>query len=774
MAQAIIRAAVFLTFSFFFLTSTMDIAYSQGGNGKYDSDHDGLIEVSNLEQLDAIRYDLDGDGSPDRNGDASKYGDAFPTSGTETVCDAYSCNGYELVRSLDFDNSGSYASGAVNTAWTTGNGWEPIPGVGRSQFIFDGNGRTISSLYINRIDTYNVGLFYENEHGGVIREIGMVDVDVSGKSGGGLVGANVGIISLSYATGSVSGNELATGGLVGRNGFRGVGVIDDRSTISHSYAAATVSGGSGMGGLVGENWGRVISSYATGSASGDRGIGGLAGYNHGTVISSYATGDVDGSGGAVGGLAGYNWGGKIISSYASGMVDGDGSGVGGLAGRVLSDESESWVIASYATGDVSGNTQVGGLAGSVFNRSDVQGVRGVRIVASYATGEVSGTRFSGGFIGSRSPARDAAAGITVTASYWDTETSGQTAGVGSGQSTGIQGRTTSQLQSPTGYTGIYSTWDGDLDNADSDDNAATGVDDFWDFGTSSQYPALKADLDGDGTPTWQEFGSQRGDAQTYTPPDAPTGLTATAQRPTRITVSWSAPSEDGGAPVTAYDLRYIETGAPDKSDANWTEVPGVWTTGSDPLQYVLTGLAGGTQYDLQVRAVNVAGESEWSATISETTAPPVVPEAPTGLRALAVAGKAEVVLTWTAPANDGGAPITGYKIESSDDGSTLWMDVHTTAGEATGYTDDGTDSNGPTFEAGTTRHYRVSGVNSAGTGPPSKVAITTVDPVARYDANNNGMIERNEVIAAIRDYLGGAATITRADVIRLIRLYLAG
>ena len=66
----------------------------------------------------------------------------------------------------------------------------------------------------------------------------------------------------------------------------------------------------------------------------------------------------------------------------------------------------------------------------------------------------------------------------VTASYWDTETSGQTAGVGDGDAAGAQGRTTAQLQSPIGYTGIYSTWDEDLDNAQGDYNSATGTDGF--------------------------------------------------------------------------------------------------------------------------------------------------------------------------------------------------------------------------------------------------------------------------------------------------------
>ena len=76
--------------------------------------------------------------------------------------------------------------------------------------------------------------------------------------------------------------------------------------------------------------------------------------------------------------------------------------------------------------------------------------------------------------------------ITITASYWDTQATGQTTGVGVGDSTGVQAQTTAQLKSPIGYTGIYSTWDADLDNADRDDNSATGTDDFWDFGTSSQ------------------------------------------------------------------------------------------------------------------------------------------------------------------------------------------------------------------------------------------------------------------------------------------------
>ena len=102
-------------------------------------------------------------------------------------------------------------------------------------------------------------------------------------------------------------------------------------------------------------------------------------------------------------------------------------------------------------------------------------------------------------------------------------------------------------------------------------------------------------------------------------PGAPTGLTATADGQTRVDLTWNAPSSDGGSAITAYDLRYIRSDASDKADANWTVVQDVWTTGSGGLSYELTDLTGGTQYDLQVRAVNDSGDGPWSATATATT-----------------------------------------------------------------------------------------------------------------------------------------------------------
>ena len=92
-----------------------------GGPEKGDADSDGLIEVFDLEQLDAIRYHVDGDVAPDSDDGATAYEAAFPTADAESVCN--SCNGYELVWSLDFDDAGSYDSGAVNNVPLSG-----IPG----------------------------------------------------------------------------------------------------------------------------------------------------------------------------------------------------------------------------------------------------------------------------------------------------------------------------------------------------------------------------------------------------------------------------------------------------------------------------------------------------------------------------------------------------------------------------------------------------------------------------------------------------------------------
>jgi hypothetical protein len=92
-----------------------------------------------------------------------------------------------------------------------------------------------------------------------------------------------------------------------------------------------------------------------------------------------------------------------------------------------------------------------------------------------------------------------------------------------------------------------------------------------------------------------------------------------------------------------------------------------------------------------------------------------LPQPPTGLTANAISSS-QINISWSAPADNGGSAITGYKIEKSmDDGST-WSTIMT--GNTTTYADAG-------LLANTAYTYRVSAINSVGTGSPSNAATAT-------------------------------------------------
>ena len=484
----------------------------------YDADDDGLIEISYLEQLNALRWDPQGWG--EGFGDVEAYKLAFPNAAFDMGCpEPDYCRGYELTRSLDFTTADSYAAETTHTSWTDGDGWTPIGGSEWTEDfngVFEGNGHTIADLFIES-DENGVGLFAETDEWSDIRGIGLTSVDVTGsKFVGALVGRSTGRISKSYAVGSVSGTERV-GVLLGENA----------GEMSETYAGGVASGDRAVGGLVGFNAGHILRSYATSDASGGMiDVGGLVGYNSGLILGSYATGRVSGNERA-GGLVGAN-NGAIRASYATGRVRGRVR-VGGLAGH-----SQRPITASYATGDVRGEEDVGGLVGQNH----------AAISASFATGSVTG-EVAGGLVGYNGTEGDILASYAIgsvrggplvgglagrnvggiQAGYWDIETSGTLAAVGYVEDhTGFSGGfTTEELQRPTGLIGIYGdAWDVDADNADGDDNISTGRDDFWDFGDSSQYPLLKVDIDGDGRASWWEMGDQNGQREIPTPTPTPT------------------------------------------------------------------------------------------------------------------------------------------------------------------------------------------------------------------------------------------------------------
>ncbi|MCY4423853.1 MAG: fibronectin type III domain-containing protein [Acidimicrobiaceae bacterium] len=414
----------------------------------YDTDDDGLIEVSSLAQLDAVRWDADGDGYADHGGPLHE---GFPNALLGMGCPSTGCVGYELTADLDFDTNASGGADSGDDWWNFGHGWVPI-GADTDHFsgVFEGNGHVISNLFIDsdsvkqsqatgyyrtepgtggeaggtaEMRSIHLGLFEELARGGVIRNVGLGNVSVTrsfacirsrhphaGAYGfrlpceqgrvGGLVGVSAGTISRSWVTGAVS------------------------NTITESYRLGSERRGIMVGGLVGQA------------------------HSSSVISASFASADVSAD---------------DVLVYPSARMSGEPIWVGGLVGV-----NAGAIIASYATGNVG--------AGSGFNgRHVVGGLVGQNsgpITASYVAGTLSG--------GYTHPlVRGTAGGSRVSHSYWDAST----AGISFSSARGA-GYSSAALQAPTGYTGIYANWNVDIDGDGS-------ADDPWDFGTAGDYPKLR-------------------------------------------------------------------------------------------------------------------------------------------------------------------------------------------------------------------------------------------------------------------------------------------
>ncbi|MCE5184588.1 MAG: hypothetical protein LLF76_00490 [Planctomycetaceae bacterium] len=222
----------------------------------------------------------------------------------------------------------------------------------------DGQGFVISNLHIDQPNVCRVGLLGSVKFGGLITNIGTVNVYIRGYHiAGGPIGENGGAVLQCYSHGTVIGLSELTGGLVGLND------------------------------------GELTACFSTCSVDGTGDVGGLAGSADGTIERCYATGAITGSG---------------LSPLSS---------FGGLVG-----------ISTQAI-----------------------------IISSYATGHVGGTGYRGGLIGFNDSA-------SVSGCFWNITTSGRTAAVGYGSSTGITGKNTTNMQVLSTFTGAgwdFSDTDGD-------------------------------------------------------------------------------------------------------------------------------------------------------------------------------------------------------------------------------------------------------------------------------------------------------------------------
>jgi fibronectin type 3 domain-containing protein len=197
-------------------------------------------------------------------------------------------------------------------------------------------------------------------------------------------------------------------------------------------------------------------------------------------------------------------------------------------------------------------------------------------------------------------------------------------------------------------------------------------------------------------------------------PSTPTGLAASGGDG-QIVLSWAAPN-DGGSPIKSYSV-YRGTSQGQEST---TAVATPTTT-----SYTDTGLTNGIAYYYTLTAVNAVGTSPISTEVSATPAIPATPAtAPSAPQSLtATSGNAAVTLSWSPPASDGGAAITGYDVyRSTTPGGESASTPIPTNGSGTSFTDTG-------LANGTTYYYTVAAVNAAGVSAPSaEASATPVEP----------------------------------------------
>jgi hypothetical protein len=184
------------------------------------------------------------------------------------------------------------------------------------------------------------------------------------------------------------------------------------------------------------------------------------------------------------------------------------------------------------------------------------------------------------------------------------------------------------------------------------------------------------------------------------PPNAPTGLNATAASSSSINLSWA----DASTNETGFKIERSTDGT------NFTEIASV---PQNITAYAAGGLAASTQYFFRVRAFNAAGDSAYSNTANATTfaAPPPTPNAPSGLNAVTISAT-QINLSWTDNANN----EDGFRIERCTNATcTNFSQIATVGPNVGSFASTGLTKN-------TTYRYRVRAYNATGNSNYSNIA----------------------------------------------------
>ena len=148
-----------------------------------------------------------------------------------------------------------------------------------------------------------------------------------------------------------------------------------------------------------------------------------------------------------------------------------------------------------------------------------------------------------------------------------------------------------------------------------------------------------------------------------TTPGAPSiiSLVRLAGTGAAISVTWSAPSSNGGSPIQQYDVNYS-----DNSGSSWS----IKSVSGNTLSTIVDSLTPGESYIFRIIAINAAGAGTFSSN-SAPIIPATVPSEPTNV--VGTVGDSQISLTWNAPSFNGGLSITDYTIQYKADGEENWQ-----------------------------------------------------------------------------------------------------
>ena len=295
--------------------------------------------------------------------------DAIISSGEYSISTAE-----ELVKLSKMSNNSQIKGGRFvlandidMSAYSTGEGFEPIAKYGGFKGMVNGNGYVIRNLYINRPNEANVALI-----GGAhveVRNLGLENVDITGKNDtGGIVGQGQmnGLINCYVNGGSI---KTATKYIHAQIGGIAGGL--QYTNVDSCWTDVEVRGYRDVGGLIGNSKVTVKNSYALGDVYGAESVGGLIGVSSHTTLNCFAEGDVTASGYYAGGLIGYantNYG-KIENCSSYGFVTG-ADRAGTIVGRA---NGTTITNVMYNKGDNEGVAEIG-YGAETTNQSAILGV----------------------------------------------------------------------------------------------------------------------------------------------------------------------------------------------------------------------------------------------------------------------------------------------------------------------------------------------------------------------------------------------------------------